>query len=172
MISKMRKKRKYRKMADTPLPRKRNEFSRALSAAKKALAVKTKERDRDMQQLRQLNIHIPNLERTVKALEAQLGRTGPVTRPTSQSDSKKVGEVLPLNDALAHSVFFRNKAGIQKFDGATVENISDDIPPEIRAQLPPEDLSKFGSHFGATPPEKEDFLPEITEGKPLIPEKP
>lgn len=135
----------------------KNEFSRALSSAKAALKAKTKQRDRAIAELRQLNLDIPNLERTVRALEAQLGGTGPVTRPTSQSDNKQVGVVPPRIDTLKEQREF-------------VERITEDIPPEIRAQLPPEDFSKFGYHFGTEPPEKEDFLPEIT-GKELVPEK-
>ena len=147
-----------------PIRRKRNEFTRALSAAKKALKVKTKQRDSFVKELRQLNLDIPNLERTCRALEAQLGGTGAVRPLTSQPDNKQVGGV-PLKLHLSEVGTFTKEQINEMFPGSTGE-----IPPEIRAQLPPEDFSKFGSHFGTEAAQEEDTLPEIT-GKPLIPEK-
>jgi hypothetical protein len=159
-----RKKRKLREIE--PARRKRNEFTRALSAAKKSLAAKTRERDRALNLLRDLNLDIPNLERTVRALEQQLGGTGAVRPLTSQPDNKQVGGVPPLFTAEQRKVLD------EKYYGPVLENNPElkdiaEIPPEIRAQLPPEDFSKFGSHYGTA--QEEDTLPEIT-GKPLIPE--
>jgi hypothetical protein len=137
-----------------PIPRKRSPFGKALSAAKKELSAKIRERDRSLKQLQQLNVDIPNLERTCRALEAQLngkGSTGPDARPTSQSVGKKVGEVLPYVPGFEPSPKL------------------DDIPPEIRAQLPPEDLSQFGAKYDKEA-ETEEFLPPIV-GKEVVPEK-
>ena len=142
--------------------RRKNEFSRALQSAKAVLKIKTKQKNAAMNLLRELNVDIPNLERTVRALEQQLGGTGAVRPLTSQPDNKKVGGVPP--------VFFQDKAGVHEFDGENVKTISEDIPPDILAKLPPDDFSKFGSHFGTEAAQEEDTLPEIT-GKPLIPEK-
>ena len=147
--------------------RRKNEFSRALKAAKQSLKSKTKQRDTALSLLRDLNIDIPNLERTCRALEAQLngkGSTGPDSRPTSQGVSKQVGGVSPKLHLSEIGTFSKDQMN-EMFPGSTGE-----IPPEIRAQLPPEDFSKFGSHFGDEPAESEDFLPEIT-GKELVPEK-
>ncbi len=132
--------------------RRKNEFSRALQAAKSVLKAKTKQRDRMMTELRQLNTDIPSLERTVRALEAQLGGTGAVGPLTSQTDSRQVGGVPP------------------KVHIRPMLDSESGIPQEVLAQLPPEDFSRFGSHFGEEAPEKEDYLPEIV-GKEVIPEK-
>jgi hypothetical protein len=134
-----------------PITRKKRHhpFPVALRVAKSQLALYLKTREQLLEDLKVLNRDIPNLERTVRALEAQLnknGSTGAVSPPASQTDSKKVGGVLPVSPIL------------------------DEIPPEIRAQLPPEDLSGAGSYFGAKPAPSEDFLPEI-DGKEVIPEK-
>src|SRR5580765_851850 len=142
-----------RKKVVKPMARRKNEFSRALQAAKSELKSKTVQRDRAMKQLRELNVDIPNLERTVRALEAQLGGTGHVSRPTSQADNNQVGVVPPYSvtpDAYGRYEF----------------KTSSEIPPEILAKLPPEDLSKFRSHFGSEPAAEEDALPTIT-GKPV-----
>jgi hypothetical protein len=152
------------------MPRKKNTvivparqlFRTALASAKQALAAKTKERNRTITLLRQLNVDIPNLERTVKALEEQLGGTGPVTRPTSQSDNNQVGGVPPKLHLSEVGSFTKEQMN-EMFPGSTGE-----IPPDVLAQLPPEDFSKFGAKYGVD--EEEKFLPEI-EGKPVIPEK-
>lgn len=130
------------------IPRKKKPpFKEAFSAAKAVLASKIGRRKEVLAELQDLNRDIPNLERTCRALEAQLnwkGSTGAVSPPTSQTDNNSVGGVVPISDV--------------------------EIPPEIRAQLPPEDMSKFGSHYGTEETASEDLLPPI-EGKELIPEK-
>lgn len=137
--------------------RKQPPFKPALLAAKQTLLSKRSRRASLLEELQELNRDIPNLERTVTALEQQLrgsGATGADAPLTSQGVSRKVGEVAP---DLRKSPFNLDMREIP---------ISE-IPPEIRAQLPPEDLSNFGSHYEGA---EDDTLPEIT-GKPVIPEK-
>ena len=138
------------------MARRKTEFSRAFSAAKAVLSSKMRRRTALLKELQSLNVDIPNLERTVRALNAQLGGTGPDSRPTSQTVGKQVGEVPPTPQKVDLGVM-----GIMNLD---------DIPPEIRAQLPPEDLSGMSSHFGDGVNESEDYLPPI-EGKDLLREE-
>jgi hypothetical protein len=150
--------RRKRKLRETePVHRKRNEFTRALSAAKKALTAKTRERDRALNLLRDLNLDIPNLERTVRALEAQLRPSDPLHREPKEVFTKHDKQVSGVPPTQPNSAEHARMLELEN------------IPPEIRAQLPPEDFSKFGSHYGTEAAQEEDTLPEIT-GKPLIPE--
>ena len=106
-------------------------------------------------ELDELDLAIPLLEKTLRALEAQLGEV---------PDPAEVISSFPARDGLG-----RIKEKIRQ----QIDRISSDpIPPAVRAQLPPEDFSKFGSHFGDARGEKteDEFLPPI-EGKPVIPEK-
>ena len=121
-----------------PLP-----FKQALISAKALLAMKHKRRKYLLVELENLNHDIPRLEGTVRALDAQLngsGLTNPAAPRVAPEAVRSPG--VPLAP-------------------------SDDIPPEIRAQLPPEDFSGMGSHFGETPAEEENFLPEIVGDDPI-----
>jgi hypothetical protein len=143
--------------ADAPVPRRKNQFGRTLKAAKKDLQAKAKRRFQITKELQQLNVDIPNLERTCRALEAQLGSTG-------------IKALLEANTRpklhLSEIGTFTKEQMNEMFPGSTGE-----IPPEIRAQLPPEDFSQFGSHY-KDPDEglTEEYLPPIV-GKEVIPEK-
>jgi hypothetical protein len=141
------------------LPRGKPPFGRALDSAKALLASKIAKREKAIATLQHLNIDIPNLERTIRALEAQLGEKGvmPNASPEQRSRSEQSNNRDVTGDHRAATS-----------DSSLILDV--EIPPEIRAQLPPEDFSKFGSHYGKEAPETEEFLPPI-DGKPVIPEK-
>lgn len=137
-------------------------FKKALRAARAVLHTKLQEREACVRILKELNVEIPNLERTCRALEAQLNGTVDTLERSKQQPSKPVTSKLHLSEV---GTFTKEQIN-EMFPGAN----GDEIPPEIRAQLPSEDLSKFGSHYGENPTPSEDLLPEI-DGKPLVPEK-
>jgi hypothetical protein len=132
------------------LPRGKPPFGRALDSAKALLASKIAKREKAIATLQHLNIDIPNLERTIKALEAQLGEKGVMPNALQSTRSVLTGD---------------HRA--ETSDSNLILDV--EIPPEIRAQLPPEDFSKFGSHYAKEEPGTEEFLPPI-DGKPVIPE--
>lgn len=130
-----------------PLP-----FKQALISAKALLAMKHKRRKYLLVELENLNHDIPRLEGTVRALATQLNMEN-THGPKFVSDS-------PAMERTQHS-----RPVLSGEKNTSIE----DIPPEIRAQLPPEDFSGMGSHFGDAPAEEENFLPEIVGDDPIKP---
>jgi hypothetical protein len=131
LVSHMRHRRKKSEMP----------FADALSAANKRLSRALKEREQAQKSLASLNAEIPNLQRTIAALKAQLnGKVVPI------------GPEQPVRPP-AIAVTGEHRA-----------ETSAEIPPEIAATLPPDDLTGIGSV------REDKFLPDV-EGEELIPEK-
>ena len=121
---------------------------RLLFLTKAILGAKYKDRARCMKEMSQLNIDIPNLERTVRALEAQLGgKTDALTRVQFPAPSPQGGGSESDGSSLAGSQ-----------SGQRISPPSNEIPPEVLAQLPPELQSDQYDEEG---------LPKITGVDPL-----
>jgi hypothetical protein len=140
------------------LPRGKPPFGRALDSAKALLASKIAKREKAIATLQHLNIDIPNLERTIRALEAQLGEKGVMPNATGRTTETSIQSTRSV---------LTGDHRAETSDSSPILDV--EIPPEIRAQLPPEDFSKFGSHYAKEEPGTEEFLPPI-DGKPVIPE--
>ena len=141
--------------------RRRSSFHASLKLARKLYAAKTERRIAITAELRELTEEIPFLERTIKALEAQIEQRG-----SGGAVSSLESRFATLQSGAPPGVGERIKQQMERLSAAP----PGEIPPEVRAKLPPEDFSGFGSHFGSEAAPQEDFLPEI-QGKEVIPEK-
>lgn len=119
-------------------------FGKALDDAKGVLASKIKQRDKAMEQLRKLNVEIPNLERTVRALQDQLNP--PKMHLSEISEMKIPKQIFSIVESVK-----------QHSEDATGADYK--IPADVLASLPADYRT-----------EEEKFLPEVT-GKDLTPEK-
>jgi hypothetical protein len=127
------------------VPRK-TEFSRALAEAKKRLKWSTKRKHKLETELAGLNAEIPALERTIRALEQQLGKKkqlGPLSKVSMVSVPSPLTVLTDVN-----------------------------IPKELEQYVLPQDLSNFGSTTANTQQQNgvevtEDELLPDPDGKEL-----
>lgn len=133
-------------------------FQQALKAAKHDLAAKIVRRAGLMSELTRLNRDIPNLERTVKALQEQLHLHG-----GGMADAApRSGSGEPASRRVSRGV-----EGPAPTVGSSPTHATSDeypIPPEVLATLPPDALKPV-------PEMGDEFLPPITGDENILPKK-